>query len=250
MVWHYDKRKKSYLSSRRYYKTGPKRGKPYRLRMKKKQFDMIKTPGDVKKVIRNSEQMSYDQYNVSLSLSATPSIITNFTNFTFKNEQNNPPDRDELTQRTTQKVFLSTIRVMGSVNVSDATNRVRLCLFRAKRSAQTANPISADECFNDVGAPGGTYLNAPINYRLVDCLWDKQFNLQETTAGAIWAPYKVVKKVLTLKKNLKYNLNDADNTDFPVNDYTYFMVGLSDSSITPHVSGRLQVTCSFKNIGN
>ena len=216
----------------------------------KKRKDTIKSQKDVKRVLNNMEQMSYDQYNVSPSLSSTPSIITNFTNLTYKNEQNNPADRDELTQRTTQKIFLSTIRIQGQVNVSDATNRVRLCMFRAKRSNQTANPITATDCFNDVGNPGGSYLNAPINYRNVQCLWDQEFNLQETTAGAIWAPYKVIKKVWEFKKNLKYNLNTDDNTDFPLSDHTYFLVGLSDSAITPHVSGRLQVTVSFKNTGN
>ena len=212
--------------------------------------DQIKTKSDVKKVVKQMEQMSYDQYNVALSLSSAPSIITNFTNFTFKNETNDPSDRDELTQRTTQKLYLSTIRFQGQLNVSDATNRIRLCMFRAKRSNQNANPLQAADCFNDVGNPGGSYLNAPINYRNVQCLYDTQFNLQDTTAGAYWPPYKVIKKVFSLKKNLKYNLNTDDNTDFPVNDYTYFMVGLSDSAVPPHVSGRLQITVSFKNTGN
>ena len=175
----------------------------YKLNKKK---DTIKSQKDVKRVLNNMEQMSYDQYNVSPSLSSTPSIITNFTNLIYKNEQNNPADRDELTQRTTQKIYLSTIRINGSINVSDATNRVRLCMFRAKRSNQTANPITATECFNDVGSPGGSFLNAPINYRNVQCLWDQEFNLQDTTAGAIWPPYKVIKKVWEFKKNLKYNL--------------------------------------------
>lgn len=219
-------------------------------RRKKYRKDFVKTKTDVKKIVQRMEQMSYDQYNISPALSSSPSILTNFTNFTFKNETNNPPDRDDLTQRTTQKVFLSTIRIAGQMNVSDATNRLRLCVFRAKRSNQNANPIAAQDCFNDVGNPGGSWLNAPINYRNVDCLWDTQFNVQEQAAGAVWPPYKVLKKVFTLKKNLKFNLNDLDNSDFPVNNYTYFLVGMSDSAITPHPSGRLQITVSFKNIGN
>lgn len=217
---------------------------------KSKRKDTIKSKSDVKKVVYSMEQMSYDQYQISSSLSSAPTIITNFTNFNFQNPTNDPPTRDELTQRTTQKVFLSTIRVAGSWSVSDDTNRIRLCVFKAKRSNQTSNPIAAADCFNEVGSPAGSYLDAPINYRNVQCLWDQQFNLQTTQAGAVWPPYKLLKKVFTLKKNLKFNLNTADNTDFPVNNYTYFMVGMSDSSIAPHPAYRARVTVSFKNIGD
>lgn len=207
---------------------------------------------EVKTQLRNMEQMSYDQYISTATLSSTPSIITNFTNFTYKNETNDPPDRDDLTQRTTQKVYLATIRMAGAITASDATNRIRLCLMRAKRSNQTANPFAADPTavFNNVGSPGGSWLDSPINYRNVDCLWDCQFNLQEVAAGSTWHPYRVFKEVWTFKKELKFNLNTADNSDFPLEDQTYFMLGLSDSAIAPHPGGRLQFTVSFKNIGN
>ena len=62
-------------------------------------------------------------------------------------------------------------------------------------------------------------------------------------------PDKYFKKVFVLKKNLRYNLKETDNSDFPVNDYTYFLVGVSDSSIAPHPAGRIQCTVSFKNVG-
>ena len=206
----------------------------------------------VKKELRNMEQMSYDQYITTASLSSTPSIITNFTNFTFKSEANDPPDRNELTQRTTQKVYLSTIRMAGVMNVSDDTNRIRLLLLRPKRSTQTANPFAADptQVFNDVGSPAGSWLDSPINYRNVDCLWDCHFNLQTTVAGSTWHPYRAFKEVWTFKKELKYNLNTADNTDFPLDDQSYFMLGVSDSTVAPHPGGRMQFTVSFKNIGN
>lgn len=222
----------------------------WRTRRKRFRRDYIKTAKDVKKVVRRMEQMSYDQYLNNSSLSSTPIIMTNFTNFVFKNESNNPPDRDSLTQRTTQKVFLSTVRLSGTVVPSDATNRIRLCMFRAKRSAQTSNPISAINCFNDTDGPTTPYIDLPINYRNVQCLWDYQFNLQDTVAGAVYPPYKTVKKVFTLKKNLKYNLNELDNSDFPVNNYQYFLVGMSDSSIAPHPASRLGITVSFKNTGD
>lgn len=218
---------------------------------RKHRRDRVKTASTVKKIVRNMEQMSYQQYNITPSISTTPSILTNFTNITYKNETNNPPDRDGLTQRTTQKVFLSSIRLSGHISYSDDNNRVRLMMCRAKRSDQTANPYAADatQVFNDVDTPGGSWLYAPVNYRTVQVLWDWSFSLQEQQAGSVHPPDKYFKKVFVLKKNLRYNLKETDNSDFPVNDYTYFLVGVSDSSITPHPAGRIQCTVSFKNVG-
>lgn len=220
-------------------------------RFRKHKQDRVKSVATVKRIVRNMEQMSYQQYNISPSIGTTPIIITNFTNFEYKNSTNDPPTRDELTQRTTQKVYLSTIRLAGNLSYSDSTNRIRLMMCRAKRSDQTVNPYATDvtQIFNDVDNPGGLWLNAPMNYRTVQCLWDYTFNVQETIAGAVWPPDKWFRKVFVLKKNLKYNLKETDNTDFPVNDYTYFLAAVSDSSIAPHPSGRIQVTVSFKNTG-
>lgn len=239
---------------RRNYSRKPGRRKVYKKKVyRKKAYRPRMTVPKVKNIVRKMESMSYQQALVTQAISSTPVNVFNVSNFTYKAPAAGSIQLPSV-ERTSTKLFLSNIRFSGVLQVADTDNRIRLCMFRGKRSNQTANPIAAADCFNQVGAPGGPVIDAPINYRNVQCLFDKTYNLDFSTDPSnnipVYPDRREIRLNFPVKKWLKYNYSVIDNEDFPINNQNYFMVAVSDSSVSTHPSLRGRYTFSFKNTGD
>ena len=154
--------------------------------------------------------------------------------------------------RTSNKIKYLYVRVRGILQVSDASNRIRLSLLRGKTIQQDVNPFAADPTviYNNKSGAGGSYIDMMFNRKLVTPLHDKVWNLQTQAEGSTRVPYVEVDFFTKIDREIEYRQATAANVDYPIKPENVFLVGVSDSSAVPHPRGTLRMDYCFKNIGN
>lgn len=200
----------------------------------------------VDKKLVNKEDPCYSGTLATWSISSTPVIQYNCMNL--------PCDYDPLpaehnTKRTCNKVQWLYIRLKGTLNVADSSNRVRILLLKAKEFDTQNNPLTATQIFNDKAQLGGNYVDMQINRNVCHPVYDKIFDVQAQAEGSVRPTYREIQIFHKINKEFTYPQNTTNNNDFPLKG-NYFFLTVSDSTAVSHPSMRGRVDLCFKNVGN
>jgi len=213
-------------------------------RKKRYQKDTIKTVSDVRKAVQKTAASRAFVANGSVSLTTTPSILQSYSDIPYSEDGvTNPQSRQSL------KITMGSIRLRGELIVGDDTNIVRLLLVRSKN--QTNTVFAPVDCFFDNnGSAAITAVNAQINTRNVDVLWDSTYLLQDSDSSipGVRPSFIFLNKTIKIRKTLMYNQANEGDSILPRNMHHYFLVGVSDSSVLPNPSMRWGSCVWFKNV--
>lgn len=134
------------------------------------------------------------------------------------------------------------------MNVGDRTNLVRLLVVRDKNQDDAV--FSPDDCFFTDGNVTPPDVYAQINTRNVECIYDKLWNLQDTSESvpATRVQSAFVEFNVPIRKHLTYNQTGNDDTILPRNMQHWYLIGVSDSAILPNPSLDGNSITWFKNI--
>lgn len=210
--------------------------------------DSIRTAGDVKRVMNQSAPIRFWLHNVSANVSNTISNIYPVSLIPFQAD----PTAD-LGARNSKKVYLNRYRFRGVCSVAaglpgtgDVTNRFRLMIVRQKTNQQGVfNATDALET-ND-----GTFqytIDTPSNQKRCEIIWEKEYQVQQAVAGAVYPSYQKIEIDVPLHRTAKYDATPNGSASSPVNNSYYALVAISDSGTTPHPTLRGQGQTVFKNI--
>ena len=204
--------------------------------------DSIRTAGDVKAVMNASAPIRFWLQPISgASISSTITALVAPASIPFAAD----PTTD-LNARQSKKVWINRFRFRGILTVADGTNRVRLLLVRAKTNQSGAfNALDALET-ND-----GTYsytIDSPANQKRCEILWDKEYQVQRQSAGAVYPIYEKVDIDVGVHRTVKYDATPNGSSSPPVNNSVMALVALSDSALSGHPTLTGQCQTVFKNI--
>jgi len=213
-------------------------------RKKKYQKDTIKTKSDVRKAVQATAPSRAYLLNGSFSITTTPLTLQSFGIIPFNEDGiTNPQSRQSL------KISVGSIRLRGNLVVGDSTNIVRLLLVRGKNQTGTVfNP--AEVFFDNNAAVAVPSVDAQINTRNVECLWDQTYQLQDTDSSdpGVRPTSFYINKKFTIRNNWTYNQTANAGVILPRNMKEYYLIGVSDSVVLPNPSIRFSSCTWFKNL--
>jgi len=220
----------------------PRKGgaQPKRLLPKK---DKIKTVGDVRRAVQKTTPSRAKLDSISLSLTTTPSIMLSISNIVFNDNGSN------FDTRQGPKITLGSFRFRGDIVVGDRRNFMRLMVVRSKN--QTNQAFDPQDIFYaNPGAVAPSAVNAQINTRNVQVLWDKTYSLQDTSEAnpAVRPSFYFLDEKVNIRKTIKYNQVPNATATLPRNMSEFYFVGVSDSGVLPNPSIAVDCVTWFKNV--
>lgn len=238
---------------------------------RKKRNQKVST-ASVAKAIVKLEPVKYRFFGRTVSVTSAPQVL-NLTQIPFKTEETP-------WARNSQKVRLKNLSYHFQLKPeSQDYNRVRVAIFRYKRTdelaaatmgasdgagsticnIQTQQVGGQDNPFHTSGqaTQGNTSdmsTSTPtlpwFNPRVVDVIFDKTFELQDTEPGAVWPKCVFWNQSLSIDKTLKYPMANADVAQNTINTHNYYMACWSDSAsvLGAHPSLNYTFKLSFKDL--
>jgi len=210
---------------------------------RRKVKDTIKTKSDVRKAVQSTAPSRAFLGSTSASITTTPSVVQSFSNIPFDD------DASVFQSRNSLKISVGSIRGRGNIVVGDSTNYIRILLVRSKN--QTNAAFDPAGCFFDNGGSVAVPSHlAQINTRNVECLSDKLYSLQDSTefVPGVNPSFKFLEFNQPIRNTWTYNAVALGTTIAPRNMKEYYMVVVSDSSVLPNPSIRMQFCTWFKNV--
>jgi len=192
----------------------------------------------VKRTLYKLEPTKYNSFPMSQSLPSTGwTLINNITNIGYDPEAaTNSGDR----KSTKIKVNMACLRASLTVGTGDGLNVVRIALVRGRRSGALQ--------LSDVAYGGASVLDAQFNQKFVDVIWDKTYKLQEQAPGSTYPKLIYLDIPSKINKLCKFEEQSAAGIVQPYNNTSYYLIGCSDSALTPHPSIRGTCRVSFKDL--
>jgi len=205
--------------------------------------DSIKTVHDVRKAIQRTAPSKGRVVAISTSPSTTPLVAQSISEIQFSTS-------GEQWVRNSLKITLGSWRFRGNLNVGDRTNLFRLMLVRDKNmNDQAFDPASC--FFQDNSGTTVTPVNAQINTRNVEVLYDHTYNLQDSTESvpAVRPSNYFLDLNIPIRRELKFiDMPDGDPAILPRNQTHFYLVSVSDSVILPHPNLSGDSVTWFKNV--
>jgi len=205
--------------------------------------DYIKTASDVRRAVQQTAPSRAKLTALAFSTTTTPEMKLSISRIEF-NE-----DSSDFATRQSTKITVGSLRIKGTLVVGDASNLVRMLIVRSKN--QTNAAFNPQDCFyNNPGAPAIPSVLAQINTRNVDVVYDKTWNMQDSTAAVpgVRPSNYFIDENIPIRKTMTYNQTGSAVASLPRNMTEYYMVCVSDSTIAPNPSFRLQCCTWFKNV--
>lgn len=195
----------------------------------------------VQRIVRNMDPYKYVVSSLAQAIPLAWTVMYNASNVQWAEAIT--PD-----SRTSTKIQLKGLSLSGHIapSTTDATNIIRLALIRGRR----AGALNAANIAFDPNTSGDD-IHLQFNQRFVDVLWSKKFNLQNTTAGAVFSPYKEYDKYFKMSTICKYQEAPTGAATFsvqPYNNSAIYLVACSNSSAIslPRLTGQCRL--SFKDL--
>lgn len=210
---------------------------------KKNSKDSIRSAADVRKVIEQTHPIKFWIHPpLATTAASAPSLVVNLTNIPFNADATAAPAGGT---RQSRKVYINRIKARFLWTVGDATNVVRLLVVRPKREFNTSF-VPNDAFESNTGANAITYLTQ-ANYRNMDVLYDKTWNMASATVGAL--PSFVTDELdIPFHRVATYPL--AANASFPqpTNQSAAYMLVISDSTAIAHPRLAVETQVVFRNL--
>lgn len=199
------------------------------------------TTSVVKRVLINQEPYKYNMISLNNTIPNRWTNLANLTKIAWSNT-NKPSFR----QSTKVQIKNFALRGYLTPGNGDVFNIVRLAIVRGRRAGELS---MSDVSFDPNVTTDDLYL--PFNQRYVDVLWSKTYSIQETTAGAVYPPFRIIDKNRKMNTTCKYEqaLDSALTLDVqPYNNSAYFLIAVSDSGFVNHPTLAGQLRISWKDL--
>lgn len=192
----------------------------------------------IKRVHNNMEPYKYITNSLNGNAGQAWSNMLNISQIPFD------PSQSPHTRQST-KCQLRGLQVSMRVGVAtgDSTNSIRVAIVRGRRTGS----LSMTDVSYDYLASGDNY-HLPFNQKFVQVIWSKTFQVQETTAGSVYAPYREFDKFFNIKHLCKFTESTTTSTTQPYNNTSLYLICCSDSTLAPNPRITGQVRLSFKDL--